>query len=1151
MFFHSLVILWFVLLSSYASAWLLSVPHSELPVSFSQNEVIVVLKDQPIWLTTFSPTPDLAWFSFVNQQKNIWIVSVQAWQTVSETLVALQNDPRVLYAQPNYVYTIFSFPTPTDSFFPSQWWLDNQWQALQSLWTTGVVWADIWWLSGMNIFTGVDDPLVTWTVVAVIDNGVLYTHEDLQNRMWSGTNCLNQNGGALWNCLYGYDFYSNDNNPVPAWTDRHGTHVSGILWASHSADGVAGVNPNARIMALRAGAGTSLSTLSVVNSIWFAQYNWAKVINASFGGTGNDTLLRDTIESYSWLFIAAAWNQWWNHASTPVYPCDYNFSHVICVGAFNQKDTYASFSDYGSVSVDVAAPWEAIASTFNSGNSAYAYSNGTSMATPFVAGIASLLRSYYPQATRDQVRQAILSGVVEKSYLSGKVATSWRVNLYNSLLEMQAIMLADAQTPSPFWFTAITWVWPNTLYTSNIVTITGFSTGLDVYVYNWLYRINGWSWSGEGQTGTIYSGDTLQLAFTSTVALSLTDYMIVHVWNYYTWFYVTTTDPLPWPTWTIVYPSWYYYNQTWFTIQITSSSGVAYEIFGNGFAWVFSWILHSWVNSIPVILNGTTWWNHVGILLWTSPYLTYDGSTFVLYDNTNPYFLAYVQSGMTITGTSFTFTGRVMDDWALWSLTFSGVANTSCNFSSSDLTWCNFTHTITFPGNGTQYITFNLTDKAGNTFPANDPIPVYVDLTDRMPDPFTFDSITNAVRSTPYGSSEKTVTGIETWVNVTVSAGHYRINWWSRVATTGTIYSWDTLEIRLDSSASYSTTVSSIVTVWYYTTTFSITTVAAPSWGWGGWWGWGGGWGSSCSVSSVAHGTINSSTCTITCDAWYTLIWWQCLVVTSTWSQELSAFSWSADEQKVIEKKINGFRIEFAVPDTNNTKFNNLINVLLWWIVSDATANKLSSPRLDQLKIVFSRFADALYAYIVDNNTLAKYQIVWDFKSIQWLLKPETSNTEFAEALAFLYSKGMTSYNTESAFRPNDTITREQAAKMYALFMQNVRGVNVQSTNDCNFTDLGSADTTLLASIRQVCGYGLMQWSNNVFRPKWTLTRAEAITLTIRALWLTVATTDPWYKWYIQIAATQGIVGTSTLDGAENTITRRDVAIMLYRASQK
>lgn len=108
--------------------------------------------------------------------------------------------------------------------------------------------------------------------------------------------------------------------------------------------------------------------------------------------------------------------------------------NIICVAASDQDDNLASFSDLGSGYVDVAAPGNQIISTSNNaGDADLAVSDGTSFAAPIVAGIASLLRSRRPELSYTDIKQAILAGVDVLPSLSGKVTTSGRVNLYNSL----------------------------------------------------------------------------------------------------------------------------------------------------------------------------------------------------------------------------------------------------------------------------------------------------------------------------------------------------------------------------------------------------------------------------------------------------------------------------------------------------------------------------------------------------------------------------------------------------------------------------------------------------------------------------------------------------------------------------------------------
>ncbi len=111
-------------------------------------------------------------------------------------------------------------------------------------------------------------------------------------------------------------------------------------------------------MALRAGSGRNLTTSAIIDAIDFATYNGARILNASFGGTGFDSLLYNAIQGFPGLVVAAAGNGDDFHSSGVynVYPCDFNLENVLCAGASDQYDTLASFSDYGTAYVDVVAP---------------------------------------------------------------------------------------------------------------------------------------------------------------------------------------------------------------------------------------------------------------------------------------------------------------------------------------------------------------------------------------------------------------------------------------------------------------------------------------------------------------------------------------------------------------------------------------------------------------------------------------------------------------------------------------------------------------------------------------------------------------------------------------------------------------------------
>jgi hypothetical protein len=157
--------------------------------------------------------------------------------------------------------------------------------------------------------------------------------------------------------LHGYDFEDSDPNPLPT-VESHGTHVSGIIAAEkNNGKGGMGVAQNARIMALKFG----FDVASEVASIDFAIQNGAKVINASYGGPDFSQAEYDAIDRFraaGGVFVAAAGNSGLNNdaPSQHNYPSDYNLPNIISVAATDAHDALASFSNYGSTSIDVGAP---------------------------------------------------------------------------------------------------------------------------------------------------------------------------------------------------------------------------------------------------------------------------------------------------------------------------------------------------------------------------------------------------------------------------------------------------------------------------------------------------------------------------------------------------------------------------------------------------------------------------------------------------------------------------------------------------------------------------------------------------------------------------------------------------------------------------
>jgi subtilisin family serine protease len=274
-------------------------------------------------------------------------------------------------------------------------------------------------------------------VVAVLDTGIDYTHCDLAANIW--TNPYENEDGFVGDA-HGYNFVDNSGDAMD--DNSHGTHVSGTIGAvGNNGVGVAGVDWSVSLMDLKFlnsdGSGYLSDAIRAINYVTMmrTQYNVnVRVINNSWGGGEYSAAMDSAIRAAGnagILFVAAAGNSASNNDTTPQYPASYTDPNVISVAAVDQNMNLASFSCYGATSVDVAAPGVSIYSTVP-GNR-YAIYSGTSMATPFVSGVAALAWAADPNATVAEVRNAILDGVTKVAALNGKVASGGVLNAYNTL----------------------------------------------------------------------------------------------------------------------------------------------------------------------------------------------------------------------------------------------------------------------------------------------------------------------------------------------------------------------------------------------------------------------------------------------------------------------------------------------------------------------------------------------------------------------------------------------------------------------------------------------------------------------------------------------------------------------------------------------
>ncbi|MEI8328226.1 MAG: S8 family serine peptidase [Candidatus Taylorbacteria bacterium] len=388
------------------------------------------------------------------RRSNVSVLKIKDAKTVEEKVVELKSDPNVEYAEPNYLrYPTGNgaYDTYDDTYKANLWGLDNTGQMVNGV--SGTNDADI---DAPETWMITDVPTPSQVIVAIIDTGVEYDHPDLINNMWDGTNCKDENGAPLTGCKHGYDFEDNDIDPVPTYSP-HGTEIAGIIAAAKNNKGVIGVAPNARIMAIKFG----FDVASEVKAIDFAIQNGAKIINASFTGTVFSQSEFDAISRFrssGGIFIAAAGNNSGNNEVAHQYPSDINLGNIISVAATDQNDTLASFSNYSAISVDVGAPGTNIYTTSTSSNDAgapvkdifttstssdisfdtYTFSNGTSMAAPYVAGLAALIIGYNSSLTPSRVISTILTTGDSLPTLSGKTVSGKRINAYAAILSIDA-----------------------------------------------------------------------------------------------------------------------------------------------------------------------------------------------------------------------------------------------------------------------------------------------------------------------------------------------------------------------------------------------------------------------------------------------------------------------------------------------------------------------------------------------------------------------------------------------------------------------------------------------------------------------------------------------------------------------------------------
>lgn len=285
--------------------------------------------------------------------------------------------------------------------------------------------------------------------VAVIDTGVDISHPDLADALWvnedeiPGDGIDNDNNGFI-DDVNGWNFFDETNVIYSdKEEDEHGTHCAGTIAAKRGSIGTAGIADGTyvkimpvKVLGMLLGEDGWGEEEAVIRGIQYAEANGAEICNLSFGTKDYYPRLEQVMRDSKMLFIVSSGNGddediGYNIDERPDYPASFNLDNIISVANLMFDGKLAESSNFGEKSVDLAAPGTYILST--TPEEGYGYMNGTSMAAPFVTGVAAMLYSFRTDLSLADIKPAIMSTVKKLPELESKVVSGGMLDAYAAM----------------------------------------------------------------------------------------------------------------------------------------------------------------------------------------------------------------------------------------------------------------------------------------------------------------------------------------------------------------------------------------------------------------------------------------------------------------------------------------------------------------------------------------------------------------------------------------------------------------------------------------------------------------------------------------------------------------------------------------------